>query len=267
MATAPSPNDLTRQQLDELDALLQRMLTLPITAVDPPPPAATSGPPTTANWRADPPAPAPVPAPHLAPVELPRPPARVPKVTVTAVPAAELAAAPQPYVPELAPPPEPAIPVLPAAPPVAAARVPVAELPPAPVAFAPEPMAAETDDEAPIITRPARTPGANASRSGANAPRSGVDPARPTPTPAAQVVVVPPPPVAGPSLLDRPLVAFDRVVCALLGLCGPPGWLLRSGFGKNLLGLAGIGLLVYTAAHVAAGRGLIALPFPLPWPK
>lgn len=30
MATAPSPNDLTRQQLDELDALLQRMLSLPL---------------------------------------------------------------------------------------------------------------------------------------------------------------------------------------------------------------------------------------------
>ena len=31
MATAaPSPNDLTRQQLDELDALLQRMLALPL---------------------------------------------------------------------------------------------------------------------------------------------------------------------------------------------------------------------------------------------
>ena len=30
MAASPSPNDLTRQQLDELDVLLQRMLALPI---------------------------------------------------------------------------------------------------------------------------------------------------------------------------------------------------------------------------------------------
>ena len=30
MATLPTPNDLTRQQLDELDALLQRMLSLPL---------------------------------------------------------------------------------------------------------------------------------------------------------------------------------------------------------------------------------------------
>ena len=34
MATAPSPNDLTRQQLDELDALLQRMLALPVNPDD-----------------------------------------------------------------------------------------------------------------------------------------------------------------------------------------------------------------------------------------
>ena len=38
MATAPSPNDLTRQQLDELDALLQRMLALPLN-----PPEISSG--------------------------------------------------------------------------------------------------------------------------------------------------------------------------------------------------------------------------------
>ena len=31
MSTSPSPNDLTRQQLDELDSLLQRMLSLPLT--------------------------------------------------------------------------------------------------------------------------------------------------------------------------------------------------------------------------------------------
>lgn len=38
---APSPNDLTRQQLDELDALLQRMLSLPITppSIPAPPPS------------------------------------------------------------------------------------------------------------------------------------------------------------------------------------------------------------------------------------
>src|SRR5215212_9715641 len=71
MATAPSPNDLTRQQLDELDALLQRMLSLPLNppdtpspvtptakAPEPPPVLPNPGP----NWRVDPPA---APAPHM----------------------------------------------------------------------------------------------------------------------------------------------------------------------------------------------------------
>src|SRR5262245_18744413 len=63
MSTPPSPNDLTRQQLDELDSLLQRMLTLPqsgpreVAEPQPTPvpmpemPAAPSG-----SWRADAPA-------------------------------------------------------------------------------------------------------------------------------------------------------------------------------------------------------------------
>ncbi len=69
MASPPSPtHDLTRHQLDELDALLQRMLSLPLSAAGPASPGA--GAPTTtvplpANWRADP-APAPPRVPHLA---------------------------------------------------------------------------------------------------------------------------------------------------------------------------------------------------------
>ena len=45
-------------------------------------------------------------------------------------------------------------------------------------------------------------------------------------------------------------------------LFGPPGWLLRSGFGKYLLGLTGIGLLVYTGAHIAQQYGWVSLPVP-----
>src|SRR5437763_104284 len=66
MATAPSPNDLTRQQLDELDALLQRMLSLPLN----PPDAVTPGPhaPGSPAPRAvtDPGSPNPIPAPPTA---------------------------------------------------------------------------------------------------------------------------------------------------------------------------------------------------------
>ncbi|MBX9584769.1 MAG: hypothetical protein K2X87_31080, partial [Gemmataceae bacterium] len=156
----------------------------------------------------------------------------------------------------------------------------VAELAPPPAAYAPalpepapvveHPEPAPADDEPPIITTPARVahrgpynprpPKADAPRvpvvhPGADAPRSPEAPAPPS-VPATQY-----------SPLAWPLVAFDRAACAVLGALGPPGWLLRSGFGKNLLGLAGLGLLAYTAAHVAADRGWVTLPFPLPWPK
>ena len=50
MATAPSPNDLTRQQLDELDVLLQKMLTVPIAEpVTPVPKMAPA--PLPPSWR------------------------------------------------------------------------------------------------------------------------------------------------------------------------------------------------------------------------
>src|SRR5436309_15988781 len=101
MATAPSPNDLTRQQLDELDALLQRMLSLPLNPPEVPNPGAyTPGspnpgpsipipapplpdipvPPAVKNWRVDPPAPAPAPVPHLLAAPVPEPPPPNPAV-------------------------------------------------------------------------------------------------------------------------------------------------------------------------------------------
>jgi hypothetical protein len=60
MATTTSPNDLTRQQLDELDTLLQRMLALPLNkpeiphppTVAPPPPLPDM-PPINGMWRTD----------------------------------------------------------------------------------------------------------------------------------------------------------------------------------------------------------------------
>src|SRR5580692_4028630 len=42
MTTAQSTNDLTRQQLDELDALLQKMLALPLNGPDSSAPASTA---------------------------------------------------------------------------------------------------------------------------------------------------------------------------------------------------------------------------------
>ena len=72
MAAAPSPNDLTRQQLDELDALLQRMLAVPLAPSDTPMPAAAPVP-TPPSWRIDPPPTASVSSPHLLFPESPPP--------------------------------------------------------------------------------------------------------------------------------------------------------------------------------------------------
>lgn len=100
MATAPSPNDLTRQQLDELDALLQRMLSVPLAPADTPMPAAlnrTDAPPLPPSWRIDPPAPAPAASvPHLLladPLDEPEP---LPKPELAKPPAASRPQAPLP---------------------------------------------------------------------------------------------------------------------------------------------------------------------------
>jgi hypothetical protein len=48
---------------------------------------------------------------------------------------------------------------------------------------------------------------------------------------------------------------------------GPLGRVLKSGFVKYLYGLVGLGLIAYTAAHLAQESGWITLPVPLPWPQ
>jgi hypothetical protein len=63
-----------------------------------------------------------------------------------------------------------------------------------------------------------------------------------------------------------PLVSFNSALNSLLGRLGLFGRILRSGFGKNLLGLVGLGLLVITAARIAQLQGWITLSA-LPWPN
>lgn len=113
MATAPSPNDLTRQQLDELDALLQRMLSLPPNSPDMTPMPSPVG----VEFA---PLPLPVPAPPIrepAPVAVPFvPPTRRPDP-----PAPQLLAAPISELPR------------PAADPLPTPRNPVAVARPTPV--------------------------------------------------------------------------------------------------------------------------------------
>ena len=208
--TAPSPNDLTRQQLDELDDLLQRMLSLPLN-----PPESYTPPPSPQAFA--PPMPTPAPAPLAAPVarEMPAPapaPAPMPRAFVS--PAPEPAEPPQVWTPP-APAPRPA----------------------------PAPM------PAPIIERPAPV----------RAPVQPIPPA-PEPLPYAAPHSEPVP------FLFAPFVGFNAALNWSLGLFGFPGRVLRSGFVKTLLGLAGIGLLAYTGLKVAQIHGLITLPQELPWP-
>jgi hypothetical protein len=178
MATAPSANDLTRQQLDELDALLQRMLTLPNAAPD-----VNSYTPAPVNRRAEPP-----------------PLAVFPR--------------PEPFPASVMPLPEPSMPV--------EARTAVIPSPPA-------------------------------------EPRTAAIPTTTTAPPYTSQNSVP--------VALWPLTAFNWSVDTVLGLLGPPGRFLRSGFGKNVLGLAGLLLLAYTTAHIASELGWLSLPMPLPWPK
>lgn len=212
MATvAPSPNDLTRQQLDELDALLQRMLSLPLN----PPESFAPNPPLQA---------------YAPPMPMPAP---VVREVPTAVPAPRLFANPAP-APEIRQTPEPS--------PVA---VPWKDFAPAPApVIAPSPKV-EKPVPAPKVEKP-----------------------RPAPTPVAvePVVYVPPRPEPVPFLLV-PLVGFNAALNWSLGLLGLPGRVLRSGFVKNLFGLAGLGLLVYTGLKVAQIHGLVTLPVQLPWPR
>lgn len=215
MATAPSPNDLTRQQLDELDALLQRMLSVPLT--DTPLPAVPARPaevaparpdplPMPPSWRADPPLPA-------------ASSASVPHITFVEPPSS------------VSPPPVPA---------------------PKPAPPLPKPPAPAPAKAAPPLPKPVAV----------------VPPPLPAPAPPKATAELTPAPDAPPvPYVFLPLVAVNAVFDAALGLLGPPGRVLRSGFFKHLYGLAGLGLIAYTAARVAQVQGWLTLPVTLPWPR
>lgn len=234
MATAPSPNDLTRQQLDELDALLQRMLTLPLSPPEPPP-----GP-----VYVSPPLPPPIPIPVSVPVAAP--PAAVSFAPSTpALWRADPPSAPSPVAPDLLRFPAPSVAPRPTSPPADPLPVPV----PTPRKAPPPREPADFREEPPVPPAVAPPPPAAVPVPVAAAPLES--------TPASEPV----------PLLVAPLVLFNRGLDAALGALGLPGRVLRSGPVKNLLGLAGVGLLVYTGVKVAQVNGWVSLPVPLPWPR
>ncbi|HEV3439134.1 MAG TPA: hypothetical protein VG122_17335 [Gemmata sp.] len=251
MATAHSPNDLTRQQLDELDALLQKMLALPLSPTDGAAPVASS----PAASRA----------------------------TVSELPLPEMAssplrsASPLPYTPSI-PTPFPASSNREMAPPVVWRGDSPSGPTPSPQLLAiltpSDPTPAPATRKAPSShSRPVEpgTPPTPPTSKGDGPSPSTLPRVLTTPVPVpSSMPVSPSQPVPAktepvPAIL-APLVAFNLAVNVSLGQLGLAGRIFRSGFAKNLLALAGLGLLVYTAAKVALTQGWVAFPFTLPWP-
>jgi hypothetical protein len=124
------------------------------------------------------------------------------------------------------------------------------------------PPAALAPAPAPTVTAP--NPGRFAEGTSLPKPTPAVTPLTPAPKPTAGLTPAPGvPTIAFPFL---PFVALNALFDAACGLLGPFGRVLKSGFCKQLYGLAGLVLLIYTVAHIAQLRQWITLPVQLPWP-
>ncbi|MCU0703249.1 MAG: hypothetical protein MUF18_04580 [Fimbriiglobus sp.] len=250
MAVSPSPNDLTRQQLDELDTLLQRMLALPISQPEP----AVAYPP-------------PPPLPDLPP----RPTPRLPEPTITSW-RADTPTAPSSKSPHLTPAPEPTVAFTPTVLPFppggrTTPDRPAADLPP-PRLFAPPPE--------PAAPEPFVAPG---TLRGVDAPalpffHPAEEPPTTAPTPAADFPEVNPfaesfPPIAPPPepttthsvpVFLWPVFALNWVMEFALGWFGPIGHLLTRPLAKTLLGWSGVLLLLAAGVWAARGMGWVSWP-------
>ena len=248
---ATSPNDLTRQQLDELDALLQKMLAVPIAPAEPTPVPSVEVPELpepVGSWRMDAPTPAAMRLPHMTP-------AAVPAMAEVAPSMPKFAAEPVfletridsrqfarpdasanmpmprlfgPSEPQMAPPEMTFVP-----PPIQNRST-----------FVPPPMQAEPVEMATMNAMPAD-----------DVPMMRDEemavPLAMAETPAASGSV----PVA-----MWPVYGVNKIIESVLGLFGPPGELFCMPAMKWLLGLAGIALLLAAAAWSARGMGWITLP-------
>ncbi len=253
MSSPASPNDLTRHQLDELDALLQRMLSLPL-----------GGPTPDAEPR---------PAPRQTPATA---------VTVAPLPLPDLPISPSHWsVAAEARPANFVVPTLPSMPSVEV----VADDEPGPMPFGPPRLAAVHADETPVeIPNPPRTlRGVDApDRPLGYRPQPVPEPepvedevvltAAPvlglsvsaTPAPASAAMFAPPPaggPVTVPSAL-KPVYAANAAIEFALDLAGPFGKLVTNRVSKQVLGWSGVAMVLLAAAWVARGAGLIDFPLP-----
>ncbi len=300
MSSTPTPNDLTRQQLDELDALLQRMLSIPLpqppvptpTPPAPAPVAPVSAPsalvPPPANWRVDPPAPlrrpfvteeipAREPEPEVAttaPLFVPVAASSAPTIesfsSLTPMPVSTPAIFPLPKV-EM----EPALP----SPAQLPALVPEPEPDPAPIS---PPISKPTShletmsfDPAPIpepesltgtlrgVDAPALPANFQSVMNSLGLTEPFSDPVEPEPV----SLTIPEAPAErerepGVPVFLWPLFAVNWMIETLLGLLGPVGQLLTHPVSKQFLGWGGMLLLAAAGAWSAQGMGWIRLPIP-----
>ncbi len=226
MATLPTPNDLTRQQLDELDVLLQRMLSLPL---------------NKSESVKVPPAP-PLPLPDLA-VPATRPSMSLWRSDV----------APAPKSPYIAAEPEPAIAFTPS-------FTAVAE---APEPFEHSGTLRGVDAPATPYGYNRTFNYHDAESASAAAPPSAfgrLDLADVNPFADSTPLPLPPTRVSGVPLLAWPLVACNWLIEATLGWMGPLGAVTRTPAIKHLLGVAGFGLLIGAGLWSAKGMGWIHWP-------
>jgi hypothetical protein len=230
MATAHSPNDLTRQQLDELDALLQRMLALPLNAPE-----------STPNLRT---ASVELPLPEMPAMHRPAPAYTPTQPTPNAPTSAREVSPPTIWRGEA---------------PAAAAVLPT----PNTTAAAPTPL---TRTPPPASqSRAANAPSAAAIFRGAleaTQPGPALAPVRnEPPTPAAVTLKQ-----TSPAVL-LPLIGFNQLLNLGLDRLGLFGRILQTGAVRNVLGVAAAAIFAFTLTRIAQNQGWANLPFSLPWPN
>lgn len=265
MAQTPSANDLTRQQLDELDALLQRMLAQPTALAEPrnpapvpvPAPAPASAPaPLPSGWRFD--APVAVEAERAPHVTLP---AAIPEEQPEPEPSLALNTGMQGLArPEFSPGANSGIPM----------GMPINDPQPgmitgSPIAEPKQPLWSEPAASFAEATRTESDEGSTADASTDAVPLTVA--VEPSETPAAitsgnmEPMPTPEPArLASVSVVFWPLFALNWCLELILGFFGPPGQSLRTTPAKNLLGGVGILLIIAAAIWTARGFGLIQIP-------
>jgi hypothetical protein len=250
---ATSPNDLTRQQLDELDALLQKMLAVPIAPADPTPVPSVEVPELpepVGTWRMDSPTQA-TRSPHLTPTATP--------VMAEAVP---VMASPPKFAAEpvfL----ETRIDSRQFARPDASANMPMPRLfgpsepqaPPPELTFVPPPIQnRSTFTPPPMQAEPVDMVTMNAM------PADEVPMMQEDEMAVPLSMAAPTNASGGVPIAMWPVYGVNKVIEGVLGLFGPPGELFCMPAMKWLLGLAGIAMLLAAAAWSARGMGWITLP-------